>query len=173
MTKKNLGSLWFRSGINQHIQVGVDLFKRIGQEKNANTDQEKTAHDVDHFHISFHSIKSRQERIKSQGRKKEWNSQAYRVVGQQQDSCRKTFRRAGIDENGGKNGTDTGGPPCGESNAHKKWPCVTQGLSPHLKSFFHLQKRNIDDSSEVDTQDDDEHPSPLHNPVLILSQQLS
>jgi hypothetical protein len=64
-----------RLRIGQHVQVGIDLLKRIGQKKNPDTDHEKTAHDGDHPHVPFYFIKGREERIKSQGREKKWNSQ--------------------------------------------------------------------------------------------------
>jgi len=62
---KQLQNLKFEIGIpglgTYGIQVGIDLFKRIGQEKDPNSDQKKTAHDVNHSHISFYFVKGREE----------------------------------------------------------------------------------------------------------------
>ena len=48
-------------GIGERIQVGIDLFKRIGQEENPDANQEKAARDVDDSHVSFYFIKGREE----------------------------------------------------------------------------------------------------------------
>jgi hypothetical protein len=43
------------------IQIEIDLFKCIGQEKDPDADQKKTTHDGDHPHRSFYFIKGREE----------------------------------------------------------------------------------------------------------------
>jgi hypothetical protein len=59
--------------------------KLISQEKNPTAYQKKTAHDIDDPHVSSYLIKDRKERIESQRGKKKRNSQAYRIVSQQQN----------------------------------------------------------------------------------------
>ena len=48
-------------GIGKHVQIAIDLFEGVGQIEDPNTDQKKTAHNGDHPHISFHSLKGGQE----------------------------------------------------------------------------------------------------------------
>jgi hypothetical protein len=74
------GIFRFRLWIGECIQKGIDLLKRIRQEKNPDAYQEKTAHDIDDPHVSSYFIKSRKKGIESERGKKKWNSQAYRIV---------------------------------------------------------------------------------------------
>jgi hypothetical protein len=55
------GIFHFALRIGKCIQKEIDLLKRVGQEKNPNAYQEKTAHDTDDPHVSFYLIKGREE----------------------------------------------------------------------------------------------------------------
>ena len=52
---------WVGLRVGERIQIGIDLFECIGQEKNPNANQEKPAHDVDDPHLPFYFIKGREE----------------------------------------------------------------------------------------------------------------
>jgi hypothetical protein len=53
--------LEYESGVGKQIQIGIDFFERIGEEKNPDADQEEPAHEGDDPHVSFDSIKGREE----------------------------------------------------------------------------------------------------------------
>jgi hypothetical protein len=127
-----------RLGVGEDVQIGTDLSKGIGQQKNPDAYQKKTAHNRNRPHIFFHSAKGGEKIIKGKRGKKEWNSQTHGINREENDPSSEIPGGAGIDEDGRKDRANTRGPSCCKNNPDEKRAQIAQGFLPHLEPSLHL-----------------------------------
>ena len=77
--------------VGKHIQVGINFFKCIGQQKNPDADQEKAAHESNDPHMPSYFIKGGKEEIKGKRGKEKRNSKADGIVTQEHDPFGRHF----------------------------------------------------------------------------------
>ena len=108
----------------------IDLLEGVGQHENSNGNKKKTTDDGDDSHISFQLLKSPQERIEGQRRKKKWESQPHGIDGEKQDPRIKALSGTGIDENGRKDRPDTRCPACCKDDPHEEGTQIPKRFFP-------------------------------------------
>lgn len=155
-----------------HDQIG-HCTEVVGEDQDADNDQEDTAENGNGPDVSASSIHVNEKGVQGQRGEEEGNSQAQRIDPQESDPRCHTLACAGIEENCGKDGTYAGGPTQGKGGTHEQRTQVSGWLACEMDPFLSMKELEAKESHYEESEEDDQDPSHFGEDPLIIQEELA